>query len=91
MVYVQYYINLDLFHSRKKFMTFEKRVKEFPQLMIYNEFNKRNTKFHRYTKGIFVEINRFLKRQTDILRRVVFKFKEIINHFLAKIKRIIRK
>ena len=91
MVYVQYYINLDLFHSRKKFMTFEKRVKEFPQLMIYNEFNKRNTKFHRYTKGIFVEINPFLKRQTDILRRVVFKFKEIINHFLAKIKRIIRK
>lgn len=87
MVYVQYYINLDLFHSRKKFMIFEKRVKNFPQLMQYHEFNIRNTKFHRYTKGIFVGINPFLKRQADRARRIVYKFKNSLKTIIRKIMR----
>ena len=86
MVYVQYYINLDLFHSRKKFMVFEKRVRKFPKLMGYSEFNKRNTKFHRHTNGIFVGINPFLKRQADKVRRIVYKIKQIIKNILIKVK-----
>lgn len=91
MVYVQYYINLDLFHSRKKFMVFEKRVKKFPQLIGYSEFNKRNTKFHRHTKGIFVGINPFLKRQTDKVRRIFYKIKQIIKNVLIKVKKLIKR
>ncbi len=87
MVYVQYYIELDLLHSRKKFLIFEKRTKEFPSLLGYHEFNIRNTKFHRYTKGIFVGINPFLKRQADRVRRVIYKLKQIAKKILKKILR----
>lgn len=87
MVFVQYYINLDLFHSRSKFMIFESRVKKYPQLLGYHEFNVRNTKFHRYTKGIFVGINPFIKRQSDRVRRLIYKIKQKIINIIRKILR----
>lgn len=76
MVFVQYYINLDLLHSRKKFMVFEKRVHNYPNLLGYHEFNGRNLKFHRFTKGIFVAINPSLKRNADRVRRIKYKLSE---------------
>ena len=91
MAYVQYYINLDLFHSKEKFMTFEKRIHEYPQLLVYHEFNIRHIRFHRFTKGIFVGIHPFLTRQMDRCRRIVNKLKQIARNILNKMLRIIRR
>lgn len=77
MVYVQYYINLDLFHSRKKFLVFEKRAKQYKELLQYSEFNKRIIRFHRYTKGIFIRITPFIRRQIGRIRSVKSKMKKI--------------
>lgn len=87
MIHVQLYINLDLFHSRKKFNIFMERIKKYPQLLEYHEFNIRNIKFHRYTKGLFVGINPLLKRQADIVRRIMRKLKQIIKLLIKKILR----
>ena len=87
MVYVQYYINLDLFHSRSKFMTFEKRVKEFPQLLGYHEFNIRNTKFHRYTRGLFVGMNPLIRRGANRIRWAIYRIKKLIIGVIRKILR----
>lgn len=87
MVYVQYYINLDLFHSRKKFMIFEKRIKDFPQLLVHHEFNIRNIKFHRYTRGIFVGMNPLIRRGANRIRWGIFKIKNISVGLLRKIRR----
>lgn len=77
MAYVQYYINLDLFKSRKKFLIFEKRARQYKDVMQYEEFNKRIIKFHRYTKGIFIKITPFIRKQIgrvkNILRRLLNK------------------
>lgn len=69
MVSVQYYINLELFHSGKKFRVFEKRIKAYPEIMKNPEFNIRHIKFHRATKGMFVGIHPKLLKIADILRR----------------------
>lgn len=78
MVYVQYYINLDLFKSRKKFLTFEKRVKQYPELMKYSEFNKRVIRFHRYTNGIFIKMTPFIRKQLGRIRNLKNKIKKAI-------------
>ena len=90
MVYVQYYINLDLFHSRKKFMIFEKRIKDFPQLLVHHEFNIRNTKFHRYTRGIFVEINPLLRRTANRVRWGILKVKKMIGSIVRMLLRRVK-
>ena len=87
MVYVQYYINLDLFHSRSKFMVFEKRIKDFPQLLEHHEFNIRNTKFHRYTRGIFVGINPLIRRGANRVRWGIFKIKRLIGSIIRIVLR----
>ena len=91
MAHVQYYINLDLFHSKEKFMTFEKRIHEYPQLLVYHEFNIRHIRFHRATKGLFVGIHPFLTRQMDRCRRIVYKLKQIVRNILSKMIKVIRK
>ena len=91
MVYTQYYIILDLFHSRRKFLTFEKRAKKYPQLMQYHEFNIRNIKFNRYTKGIFVPINPFLKRNINRAKHILSKIKNFLKKCIRKTLSIIRK
>lgn len=78
MVYVQYYINLDLFKSRKKFLAFEQRIKQYPELMKYPEFNKRVIKFHRYTNGIFIKMTPFIRKQLGRIRNLKNKIKRII-------------
>lgn len=87
MIHVQLYINLELFHSRKKYRIFEKRIKEYPQLFLYHEFNIPNIKFHRYTKGIFIGINPFLKRQMGRVRRILGKLKRMMKNVVKKILR----
>ena len=77
MIYVQYYINLDLFKSRKKFLVFEKRVKQYPELMKYSEFNKRVIKFHRYTNGLFIKMTPFIRKQLGRVRNLKNKRKRI--------------
>lgn len=77
MIYVQYYINLDLFKSRKKFLVFEKRVKQYPELMKYSEFNKRVIKFHRYTNGLFIKMTPFIRKQLGRVRNLKNKIKRI--------------
>lgn len=68
MVDTQYYIYLDLFHSRKKFMNFEKEIKKYPELLKYPEFNKRRVKFYRSTFGILVPLHPIIKRILDKFR-----------------------
>lgn len=87
MVFVQYYINLDLFHSRRKFMVFEKRIKDFPNLLGYHEFNIRNTKFHRYTRGIFVGMNPLIRRGANRVRWGISKIKRLISSIIKKVLR----
>lgn len=78
MVYVQYYIVLDLLRSRKKFLIFEKRAKRYKELMKYSEFNKRIIKFHRYTNGIFIKITPFIRKQIGMGRAVINKIRKIL-------------
>lgn len=78
MVYVQYYIVLDLFKSRKKFLIFEKRAKEYKQLMKYPEFNKRVIKFHRYTNGFFIKMTPFIRKQLGRIRNLKNKIKKFL-------------
>lgn len=80
MVYVQYYINLDLLRSRKKFLIFEKRVKQYKELMKYPEFNKRVIKFHRYTNGIFIKIMPFIRKQIGRIRGIISRFKNLLKN-----------
>ena len=79
MVYVQYYINLDLFKSREKFLVFEKRARQYKELMKYEEFNKRVIKFHRYTNGIFIKLTPFIRKQLGRIRNLKNKIKKIVN------------
>ena len=84
MVYVQYYINLELFRSRKKFLIFEERAKKYPELMELSEFNKRIIKFHRMTKGVFIPIMPFIRRQIGRIKALKNKFKKVIKSILGK-------
>ena len=84
MVSVQYYINLELFHSGKKFRTFEKRVRKYPEIMKNKEFNIRHIKFHRKTKGIFVRYHLIFLRFFDILRKIKYKIYNILRRLLRK-------
>jgi len=70
MVNTQYYIYFEFFKSGKKFNEFEKRIKQYPNLLGYAEFNTRRIKFHRATKGIFVKIN-------PLLHSIKYKIKKI--------------
>lgn len=84
MVSVQYYIIFDLFHSKEKFNTFEKRIKQYPEIIKNYEFNIRHIKFHRKTKGIFVNFQ-------PALSRALSKLKAIKNKFIIFIKKVIKK
>ena len=88
MVSVQYYINLDLFHSGEKFRVFEKRVKQYPEIMKNHEFNIRHIRFHRATNGIFVGMHPQLLRIADILRRIKNKIIRIIKNTIKRLLRI---
>lgn len=69
MVEVQYYIYIDLFHSRKKFMTFERRTKKYKNLKHYPQFNTRRIKIYRKTYGLFIPFHPVLHKISDKLRR----------------------
>lgn len=91
MVNTQYYIIMDMLHSRSKFMVFEKRIQQFPNLIKYEEFNKKAVKFHRYTFGIFISMTPFLRKFAYKVRRIIQKIKNLIKRVLRKMKRIIIK
>lgn len=71
MVGVQYYICLDLFHSRNKFMTFEKRLKKFKQYKVYPEFNTRRIKVYRLTLGFLIPFHPVIHKICDKFRKVI--------------------
>lgn len=54
MVGTQYYILLDLFHSKKKFMKFEKEIKKYPDIIKYPQFNTRWVKMYRRSFGLLL-------------------------------------
>lgn len=87
MVYVQYYVILDLFHSGKRFRDFERRIRKYPDLMNYHEFNIRNTKFHRLTNGIFARFNPLIRKATYIRIAIINKLKKIIKKIIKIIRR----
>ena len=70
MVDTQYYIYIDLFHSGKKFMNFEKRIKEFPELLKYPVFNTRRVKIYRQTKGTLMIIHPFLHQCSEFIEKL---------------------
>ena len=70
MVVVQYHIYLDLFHSKKKFMSFEKRISKYSELIKYPEFNERRIKFYRRTFGIFVPLHPYIHGFCEKFRKV---------------------
>ncbi len=73
MVNVQYYIYFELFKSRQKFLEFEKRIQEYPQLLKYDEFNTRRIRFHRATRGLLVAFNPLLHTLKEKLKKLFFR------------------
>ena len=71
MVTVQYNIYLDLLHSRKRFNEFEKKIKKYPDLLKYSEFNTRRIRIYRKTKGLLIPLHPLIHRIADKFRKVI--------------------
>ena len=65
-----YYVVIDVMHSRKRFMSFEKRAKKYKKLMCYKEFNDRRTRIYRKTHGLLLPFHKKLHGIMEFARRV---------------------